>query len=281
MLLAFISAISSASSVIIDKVLLTRQRIPLGVLLTIGFILVSGLSLMIFPFFGRIDWDIALLPNSLFLIFLMAILALSWNVLYYQGLKKEKVHNHELMMMLAPLMTIVLAAAFFPEDLDMRVFGLALIASFALIFAKGKKEHFFPDKNSYNTFLAVILLSAETIVIRELLYSYTPVALYTVRAIILATFFMIYYRPRYSRVTIKHWWMIAGSAAIGFILMLTRYYALADLGIIYTMLILIISPMIVYFFSWELLNEKIRPRVLIAAVVVLTCVTLATFLSFG
>lgn len=281
MLLAFISAIASASSVIVDKVLLTRQRIPLGVLLAIGFILVSGLSLMIFPFFGRIDWDIALLPNSLFLLFLMAILALSWNVLYYQGLKKEKVHNHELMMMLAPLMTIILAAVFFPEDLDLRIFGLALIASFALLFAKGQKEHFFLDKGSYNTFLAVILLSAETIVIRELLYSYTPVALYTVRVLILAVFFMIYYRPRYSRVTIKHWWMIAGSALIGFVLMLTRYYALADLGIIYTMLILIISPMIVYFFSWELLNEKIRPRVLIAAIVVLTCVTLATFLSFS
>lgn len=281
MLLAFISAVSSAASVIVDKVLLTRQRIPLGVLLTIGFILISGLSLILFPFFGRIDWDIALLPNSLFLLFLMVLLALAWNVLYYQGLQKEKVHNHELMMMLAPLMTIILAAVFFPENFDLRIFGLALIASFALIFAKGEKEHFFINKSSYNTFLAVILLSAETIVIRELLYSYTPLALYTVRAVILAMFFMVYYRPRYSRVTIKHWWMIAGSAVIGFILMLTRYYALADLGVIYTMLILIISPMIVYFFSWELLNEKIRPRMLIAAVVVLTCVTLATLLAFG
>ena len=281
MLLAFISAITSATSVIVDKVLLTRERIPLGVLLTIGFIFIAGMSLIISPFFARVDWDTALFPNSLFLIFLMALLALSSNVLYYQSLKKQKVHNHELMMMLAPLMTIILAAVFFPEDLDLRIFGLALVASAALLFAKSEKEHFFLDKDSYNTFLAVVLISAETIVIKELLYSYTPIALYTVRAIILAIFFMAYYRPGYSKVTIKHWWMIAGSSLLGLILMITRYYALADLGVIYTMMILVLSPMIVYFFSWELLNEKIRPKVLVAAVIILTCVTWATLLSFN
>ncbi len=281
MLLAFISAISSAASTIYDKWLLTRERLSIGTLLSIGFLLIAGITLTLTPFLGAIDWDLALLPNSLFLLFIMVILATAWNVLYYQGLQKQKVHDHELMMMLAPVLTILLAAVFYQEELDMRVFWLAIIASLTLLFAKGQKEHFFLNQNSYNTFLAVVLLSAETIVIRELLYSYTPVALYSVRTIILAVFFMLYYRPRSSQISIRHWWMVAGSALLGVILMLTRYYSFAETGIIYTMLVLVISPMIVYFASWEMLHEKIRPRILIAAVVILTCVTLATTIIFG
>ena len=281
MLLAFISAIASAGSVIVDKWLLTRERLSIGTMLSIGFFLVAGITLLLTPFFGAIDWDLALLPNSLFLLFIMVILAMAWNVLYYQGLQKQKVHDHELMMMLAPVLTILLAAIFYQEELDMRVFWLAIVASVTLLFAKGQKEHFFLNQNSYNTFLAVVLLSAESIVIRELLFSYTPVALYAVRTIVLAVFFMLYYRPRSSQMSIRHWWMIAGSALLGVILMLTRYYSFAETGIIYTMLVLVISPMIVYFASWEMLHEKIRPRILIAAVVILTCVTLATTIIFG
>jgi len=281
MLLAFISAVTSAGSVIVDKLLLTKERISINVLLTIGFILIAGITWFLTPFMGAVNWDLALLPNTLFLFFVMILLAISSNVLYYQGLQHQKVHRHELMMMLMPIVTILLAAIFYRENLDMRIFWLALTASVALLFARGQKEHFFSDRGSYDTFLAVILLSAETIVIRELLYSFTPVALYAVRTLILAIFFMFYYRPPYSRISIKHWWMIAGSALLGVILMLTRYYSFAELGIIYTMLVLIISPMIVYFVSWEMLNERIRPRVLVAAVIILTCVTLASTLMFN
>jgi drug/metabolite transporter (DMT)-like permease len=281
MLVAFVSALASAGSVIYDKWLLTRERLSIGVMLSIGFVLVAAITMFFVPFLGAIDWDLALLPNSLFLLFIMIILAMAWNVLYYQGLQKQTAHDHELMMMLAPVLTILLAAVFYQEELDMRVFWLAIVASVALLFAKGEKEHFFLNQSSYNTFLAVVLLSAESIVIRELLYSYTPVALYAVRTVVLAVFFMLYYRPRSSQLSIRHWWMIAGSALLGVILMLTRYYAFAETGIIYTMLILVISPMIVYFASWEMLHEKIRPRILIAAVVILTCVTLATALIFN
>ncbi len=281
MLLAFISALASAGSVIYDKWLLTRERLSISALLAIGFLLIAGMALILTPFLGAIDWDLALLPNTLFLLLLMVVLATAWNVLYYQGLQKQQVHDHELMMMLAPVLTILLAAIFYQEELDMRVFWLAMAASVALLFAKGKKEHFFLNQSSYNTFLAVVLLSTETIVIRELLYTYTPVALYAVRTALLAIFFMLYYRPRYSQVSLRHWWMIAGSSLLGIILMLTRYYSFAETGIIYTMLILVISPMIVYFASWEMLHEKIRPRILIAAVVILTCVTLATAIIVG
>lgn len=281
MLAALLSSIAAATGLVVDKTALSRERISLKVFLPVVFILLFAFTAVLVPFQGQIDVSLALLPNTLFLFFLMIVLAIAWNVLFYQGIQKEKVHQHELMMMILPLITVLLAAVFYPEERDWRVFILAVVASIALVFAKGQKEHFFIDRTSYNTFLGVVLMATESIIIRELLFSFSPVALYAFRTLALAIFFMVYYRPAYSRVSRAHWWLIGWSALIGVIQMLARFYAYLDLGIIYTTLVTILAPVIVFLASWEILHEKIRPRVIFAALVVLICVTIATVFTFG
>ncbi len=281
MLAAIISSIANAGSLITDKIALSREQISLKVFLPILFIFLFGFTLILVPMLGRFDTSVALLPSTLFLVFLMIILAVASNALYYEGVQKNKIHHHEIMMMLLPLFTVVLAAIFFPENFDLRIFGLAFVASLALIFAKGSKEHFFIDKDSYNTFLAVILMAAEAIVAKELLYSFSPVALYAIRTLFIAVFFIFYYQPRYSTVKLGHWWIIAGCAVIGVVTVIAQYYAYSSLGIIYTTLVAALAPIIVFLASWEILHEKIKPRVVIAAMVILACVVVATVLQFG
>lgn len=281
MLAALLSSLTNAVCVITDKVILTRERVSLKVFLPSVFLLLFCLNLVLVPFFGRIDWQIAMLPNTMFLLFLMVVIAMAWNVLIAENLQKEKLHQHELIMMLAPFITIVLGATFFPEDFDRRVFILGLIASLALIWAKSTKEHFFTKGSSYNALLGVILMSTESVIIRDLLYSFTPVALYGIRTLFIGLFFFLYYRPQTNRVSSKHWLMIGFSALMGLILMLSRFYAFSEVGIVYTTLITILAPVIVFFASWEILHERIRPRMIIASLIILACVTWATVLAFG
>jgi len=281
MFAAILSTIFGAGGMILDKLTLTRHKVNLGVFLPVGFLLVFLMTLVLVPFFGRVDWQIALLPNSLFLLFLMVVIAIAWNVFLYQSIQHEKIHHHELIMMLGPIITVVLAAIFYPEEYDARIFYLALIASLALIFSKSQKEHFFTGKVSYNTFLGVVLMSTEAVVIRELLYSYTPVALYAIRTLVITIFFLFYYRPDVRKVTPQAWGLIGFSAFFGLIQMLARFYAYSELGLTYTTLISILGPIIIFLASWEILHEKIRPRVIFAALVILICVIIATVISFG
>lgn len=281
MLSAVLSALAQGLGLVSDKIALSRDRISLKVFLPILFIFLFGLTLILVPAFGRLDSTVALLPNTLFLVFLMVVMAIASNALYYEGIQRKEMHHHELMMMLLPIVTIVLAAVFYPENLDWRVFILAVVASLALIFAKGQKEHFFVDQTSYNTFLAVILMAGESIVIRELLFSFTPVMLYAIRTFFIALFFFFYYKPKYNQVSTKHWWLIFASAVLGVIQVVGRYYAYSELGIIYTTMLTALAPIVVFLASWEILHEKIKARVVLAAIIILTCVTVATAFAFG
>lgn len=281
MVAALLSAVSTALSLVVDKLALSRERISLRVFLPLVFAFLCGFTLLLSPFLARIDLEIALLPNSLFLLFLMAMMAVAWNVLFYQSVKKERMYEHEMITMTAPLITIVLAAIFFPEERNAQVFVLAVIASLALFFARKEKAKFILDRDGYNLLLGVILMSAENIIFRELLYSYTPVALYAIRTFILACFFMAYYAPRYKQVTPRHWWMIAGSALLGVVAMVGKLYAFEQLGVIYTTLISMLAPLLVFFASWEIFHERIRARIIVASLIILAVVSWATVINFA
>jgi len=278
MISAFVSALTNASGLIIDKIILSRERVALKVYLPISFLFLCAFTLIVVPWLGQIDWQLASLSNAMFLVFIMLILAIGSNVLYYQTLQQDKAHHHEMLQMLTPLFTVILAAVFFPEDLNVRVLILALVASGALIYSKSNREHFLPSQTTYNALLAIVMLAAENVVIRELLYFYTPVSLYAIRTAILAVFFYLYYRPKLGKVKSRHWGMIALSSLIGAITMITRYYAFSELGLIFTMMITILAPIMVFIFSWSMLHEHIKARVIVSSVIILSCVILSTLI---
>ena len=279
MLSALISALANAGSLITDKFILSRERVTIKVFLPISFILLFAFTLLLTPWLGHVDWALAQMSNAMFLLFIMILLAIGWNVLYYQTLQQDKAHHHEMLSMFTPLFTIILAAIFFKDEVSPQIFVLAIISSGALIYAKSNREHFLPSQTTYNALLGMIMLSAESIVIRELLYYYTPVALYAIRTFFLALFFLAYYHPRLGQVKVKHWGVIAISSVIGAAMMITRFYAFSELGLIYTTMITILAPMIVFLFSWSLLHERIKARMIVALAVVLVCVALATFIK--
>lgn len=277
---AILSAVGTASELVIDKIILSREKVALRVYLPILFGLLFLLTVILVPFLGRVDWELLRLSNTMFLFLMMIVCAIAWNVLFYESVQKEKIHHHELIMMTSPLITVLLAAMFFPEDLDYRVLALAIIASVALIFAKSTKEHFFLDRTSYNTFLGVVLMSIESILTKELLYAMTPVALYAVRTLFVAMFFYFYYKPQIKKVSSPHKLLIFWSALIGVISMLAKYYAYSELGVVYTTMINILAPILVFYFSWEFLHERIRFKMVFSSLVVLVCVALATVIAF-
>lgn len=281
MIAALVSAVSGGANLIIDKIILTRERVTLNVFIPILFVFLFAVTFVLVPSFGQVDWQSAQLPSSLFLFLLMILIAIAWNVLYYQSIQHEKVHQHELLVMTNSLVVILLAAIFFPEEFNWRIFGLAVIASLALVVSKIERAHLKFDQTSYNLMLAVVLMSTESIIIRELLFSYTPVALYAGRTFFLAVFFFLYYRPHYRRVSLKHRWLIALSALIGMIQMVTRFFAFDQLGIIYTALVSVLAPIIVFYASWEILHERIKARVIAASLVIMICVAVASVIKFS
>lgn len=276
---ALISAIATAGGLIVDKITLSRRNVPLPVFIPVLFVFLFVFTAVFTPLFGFVDWNTALLPNNLFLMLLMIIIAIAYNVLYYQSIQRDSINKHEVIIMTGPLVTILLAAVFFQEEFNLGVFILAVIASLAMLFARTEKHHLKFDKVAYNLFLAVILTSVESIIIRELLRSYSPVSLYAIRTMFLAAFFYLYYHPKAKEVQRSPLWLIGLSGGIGVAQMVAKFYAFDQLGVIFTTLVSTLAPIIVFLGSWEILHERIRPRVIAASIVILICVAVAVVIT--
>ena len=165
MLVALISAVTAAGGLIVDKITLSRRNVPLAVFIPVVFVFLFAFTAVFTPLYGYIDWNTAMLPNNLFLALLMIVIAIAWNVLAYQSLQRESVHQHEVILMTGPIVTILLAALFFREEFNLTIFILALVASLAMLIARTERRHLKFDKIAYNLFLAVILMSIESIIV--------------------------------------------------------------------------------------------------------------------
>lgn len=279
-MLAFIAAISQAGGIIIDKIILTRRQMELRVYIPVLFLFLFLLTGILMPILGKISMDL-FKPFYLLIFFLMIVAALVWNVFYYKGAQEEKIHEFELIIMFQPLLTILLAAIFIEKNTNIHILIASIIASIALIFSHIRKNHFAISAAGKGLFLAVIFMSIEIIFQKILLDVFSPVALYFVRTGIIFVFFMLFYRPHIRQVSNTNALLILATSSLGVVQMVTKFYGFEDFGVIYTSLILVLSPILVYIISTLALHERLKVRTIIAGLLILGCVIYATIFKIS
>lgn len=274
----FIATLTQAGGIIIDKIILTRRQVSLHIFVPILFLFLFLLTAICYPFLGKISADF-FQPYYLLLFLAMIIVAIVWNVFYYRGVQAEKVHEFELIVMFQPLLTILLATIFLQSERNLNLGIISIIAALALIIAHLRKNHLEFSPNSIGLILSVVLMSVELIIIKLLLNVLSPVALYALRTGIIFLFFLFYYRPHLSRVADHNFGLIFLTSFLGTAQMVTKFYGFQEFGVIYTSLILILSPILVYIVSTIFLHENLKMRTIISALVILGCIVYATMMG--
>lgn len=274
----FIAAVSQAGGIIVDKIILSRRRMELRVYLPVLFLFLFLLTGLLMPFFGKISLDI-FKPYYLIIFILMIVCALIWNVFYYKGAQAEKIHEFELIIMFQPLLTILLAAVLIEKNTNIHILIAAIVASMTLIFSHIRKNHFEISAAGWGLILAVVFMSIEIILQKILLNVLSPVALYFIRTGIIFIFFIFFYRPRIRQVANNNALLILATSSLGVIQMVTKFYGFEAYGVIYTSLILILAPILVYIISTIVLHERIKTRTIIAGLVILVCIIYATVMG--
>lgn len=271
----FIAALAQVGGIIIDKIALTRRQVAIHVFVPILFLFLFLSTALFFPFLGKISFEV-FETRYLWLFLAMLLMATLWNIFYYQGVQAEKVHEFELVMMFQPLLTILLATLFLQGEQNLPITIAAMVAAIFLIIAHFKKAHLEIPLGSYKLALAVIFMSVELILIKILLEVFSPVALYGIRTGILFVFFFLFYRPQIRKVADSNTVLILSSAILGTLQMVTKFYGFAQFGVVYTSLILILSPILVYTIATIFLHEKLKLRTVVSALVILACIVYAT-----
>lgn len=278
MVAPFLAALVDGGRIVIDKIALSNRRIPLRQYIPFLFLYLFFFSALATPFLGRARWSLLLTPPFLFLFLVLIILAITWNLFYYDSLRKEKLSEFETIIMLSPLVTIVLSWVFFPETWDIRIGVAAIIAAAALVWSHWERHHFSLSHYGMNLLVAVVLMSTEEVVATELLRDqiFSPVGLYALRTFILFAFFFAYYRPEVKKMDRSNLNIMSLAGLLGALYMILKYYGYKNLGIPFTSLVTIASPMAVYVASATVLHERMRIKVLLAAVVIAIAIIYAT-----
>lgn len=274
----FIAALSQAAGIIVDKIILTRRRMEIHVFIPVLFLFLFLVTAILMPFLGSINFDF-FKPYYLLIFGGMITSALIWNVFYYKGVQVEKVQNFQLIILLQPLLTIILAAFLLEKTINLNVLIASIIASVALIFSQIEKKHLEINRSEWGIILAVIFISIEIILQKIMLEVFSPAALYFVRTGIIFLFFIFYYHPRFSQVSNINTGLILLTSFLGVTQMVTKFYGFQEFGVIYTSLVLILSPILVYIISIIGLHERLKARIIVSALVILLCIIYVTVLG--
>ena len=276
MLEAIIASIGYAGGVLINKVILSVYLVPVRRFVPWLFVWLTTITVFAVVIFKGGYNSQMITPENLFLFGLMIVTAFIWNIYSYEGLQREEVHEYELVMLFAPLATIILAEIFLPSERSLPTFIAGVIACLALFAARFDKRHLKLSPYWKQLFAATFLMAVESIIIKKLLSVYDPATLYFVRTFILSIAFLIAFRPKLLQISKKAFVLTIISAVFGVIQMILKFYGFQNIGVIETTMILILGPIMVYFMSGFFFREKMQLRTGLSALVVIGCVLYVT-----
>lgn len=276
----FLGALSLASVTLLEKFLLKKKKINIKSFQVFTF-LASVLVLASFVYFF---WDVssqAFETKNLIILSLVILFSVFANLLSFYSLKWEKVTSLEPARMLEPLFVILLAILFglFIPHIYEKNYGViipAVIAGCALVFSHIEKHHLRFNKYFVAAVFGSLFFALELILTKMILGYYTPISFYFFRCVGILLISWIIFRPKFSELDKKNSPLILLTGALWVVYRIVVYYGYLKLGIIFTTLLIMLSPVLIYLFAWKFMNEKPSWRNLVAAAVIVGCVLYAT-----
>lgn len=277
MIQAFLASIGYAGGVVVDKIVLSRYKVPVKRFIPLLFIWLAIITVFLLPKFGFIDWQTLWTYKYILLFASMLAVAITWNSFYYRGIQDSEIHEFELIMLLSPLVTIILSEIFLPTERNLTLFIAGAVASLALIASRFRRHHLQITRNTGIIVAAMFLMSGESIIIKYLLDVFSPAALYFARTATMSIFFLIFWRPKLLGMPVRCFAYTIIAAFFGVVQMVLKFYGFVHLGVVETTIILVLGPFLVYFFSAFYFREYIKKRDIVAALVVIATVIYVSF----
>ncbi|MBI2630007.1 DMT family transporter [Candidatus Pacearchaeota archaeon] len=274
-----VSALLQASSFTLDKVIMSAKKVTYKNYIGLSFPLIFIINLIIFLIF-RPELSPRLFAGKfLFLVILSISLSIIINLIFYKALKSEKLNEIEMISLLGSIPVIILTSFIFESERNFMIIILALISSSAIIWSHWRKDHFQIAKKTWAYLLATLIISPiGAITSKILLAEWNPMSLELVRSFFLAVIFSMFFFKSIEKTGAKTFLLLVITNILTTIAWILYYFSYKTNGVIETVLIFSLQPMLVYLASFILLKEKFHMKKFIAFVIVLASITLSQIL---
>jgi drug/metabolite transporter (DMT)-like permease len=271
-----ISALSDSFATVIDKLILKKDNISSKHFTSILFIFMGAFCLPLLFFFEITEVNIL----SIFILFLIIIGSALQNYLFYVSLSNKDLSSLEPIRNSEPIIIILLAFLVFPDERNFLVLLLGLMTTLALIYSHLDFKNFKKEKVIFDKYSTILIFSIFISAILFIGYKYAlefvnPVTLYSIRTIGVLLFLFTLFKPKLSSLNKTQTSLFTYSAFLYSLSAITQYFAISTVGIGITVLVLALSPIVIYLLSHFVLKESINKHQIIASIVIITCVVIA------
>ena len=277
-LLTLLSALLQASSSIIDKVILSMRRVTFQMYAGASFPLIFLITLIVF-FIFRPPFPLETLFGSGGVLVLAIVgLTIGNNLFFYRALQTDTLSEMQALDLLRAIPLILFASFFFPDERNWYIMSLALVSAFAVLWSHWEHHHFKIAKNSL-PFLIWSLTIAPLMApfSKILLFSWHPISLQLVRTGLTGLILWPIFAKETRSVSSKTFLLLVSANLLSTLAFILIYFSYHYLGIIYTTLLFLLHPLLVYAGAFVFLKEKFHWKKVTAFIIILLSIGAAQF----
>jgi drug/metabolite transporter (DMT)-like permease len=274
-----LGALASGAGTVLEKAILKHKKIGIKLYQITGFLAIVLAMIPLLFFFWKLDSQAFELKNILLFLGVVVSATLA-NFLVFYAEKGEKLTNLEPAKIMEPLFVILLAIifSFFIEGMGERnpkIIIPTLIAAIALVFPHIKREHLHLNKYMTASIFGSFFFGLELVLSKLILNFYSPITFYFFRCLFILIISLIIFRPNFRGLEKKTSLMILAAGILFVIYRVAVYFGYMQYGIMFTTLIIMISPIFVYFLANKFLKEKLNWKNIISSIIIIACVLYA------
>ncbi|MEK7493781.1 MAG: DMT family transporter [Patescibacteria group bacterium] len=279
-LLPLIAAVVHASSLVCDKMILSAHGVDYRAYLRFGYPLYFGAMVVLFLVFSP-PLPPELFQGELLALFLTsAAVMLVLAIAYYRALDDDGLGEVQTLDLLHYIPVVLVSAVLFSDERNPLVIIAALIAAGAVFWSHFEHHRVAIAKRTL-AFVAWAALAAptEAALAKTLLAHWHPVAFGTVRSGVIALAIFRLFSRHAQRLPASAMRFSVLPAMLSAIAVTLYFYSFQRLGIVHTVLLFSIQPLLVYAAAVLFLKEQFHWKKAVAFVIVLGAITAAQLLS--
>lgn len=276
LLFPIFAAILQSGSLTIDKFTLSFRHVNFRTYTAISFPLIFLINWLILLIF-RPPLSLDLLTGNIFLLLIISIsLSIITNLLFYRALEKDQLGEIQTLDMLHNIPVIIISGIIFTDERNFAIIVPAIFASSVIIWSHWEHHHLKIAKKTWPFFIwSLTAASIGAPVSKILLENWNPISLEFVRTGVMALIFGILFSKYASKISPKSFLLLLGTNFLSSIAWILYYFSYQRSGIIFTVLIFSIQPLLVYMASLFLLRERLQWKKALAFAVVLISIGIA------
>ncbi len=268
-LFPILAAFLQSCSFTLDKIILEIKGVNFKTYTGVSFPLIFLVNLIIF-WIVKPEFSMEILSGTWIFVALSILMTLVTNIMFYRALDDDRLEEIDMLHLLNVFPVILFTSLIFSEERNFFVIIPTLISSAAIVWSHWDHHHFKIAKHTLPYLIWSLLMAPFGAPISKvLLEAWNPISLEVLRTGVLALILGLMFFKQVEKIEFRTFLILVLTNILTSFAWIFFYYSYQQSGVIFTILIFSIQPLLVYFSSVVFLKEPLKWKRALAFFIVL------------